>query len=341
MTTRPLTATHDELQAPRWQLRVLSGPLRGAVHQLGDRLSIGRSGSNDLQLAHEVISRQHVHVADDGQGRHVVIDLVSRNGTFVDGRRVERQVLRPHAVIRIADIELIYEPANPRATITWIRWGRDRHPIRFVAPDGTEHGPRLLDEIIEYRTLRAQSRRGELPNPRQQARHDALLAHLRQPAGVGADERRTFCRFECRFPAHLRLASGYERDCQIDDLGVDGARITVAGLDLGPDQSSADGLGFDEFVWLSIPLEGNGHPRDEILTSRIAWAAGSTVGLAFAGAPRSERHRAAAGSPEAFREDAPTMKLESRPAAATLRFERLLAQGLTRGPSRDGSGDAS
>lgn len=324
--TRPLLATRGELEPPRWQLRILSGPLRGAVHQLGDRLSIGRTGSNELQIAHEVISRQHAHVADDGQGRHVLVDLVSRNGTFVDGRRVERQVLRPHAVVRIADIELLYEPANPRAPVTWVRWGQERHPLQFVGPDTTEHGPRLLDEILEYRTLRAQSRRGELPNARQQTRHDALLAHLRQPEGAG-DERRAFSRFSCQFPATLRLASGHERPCRVHDLGVDGARITVEGLDLSPEESSVGGLGFDEFVWLSIPLEGNGHPRDEILTSRIAWVRSDIVGLAFAGAPRSERHRAAAGSREAFEEDAPTIKLEARPVAATQRFERLLAQG--------------
>lgn len=326
MPTPPLLATHGDLDRPRWQLRVLNGPLRGAVHLLGDRLGIGRAGTNDLQIAHDVISRQHAHVADDGQGRHVVVDLVSRNGTFVDGRRVERQVLRPHAVIRLADTELLYEPANPRAPVTWVRFGGERHPLRFVGPDGAEHGARLLEEILELRTLRAQSRRGELGNPRQQSRHDALLAHLRQPEGTGEVERRTFSRYTCDFPAILRLASGYERTCRVHDLAVDGARITVEGLDLRPDQSSDGGLDFDEFVWLSVPLEGNGRPRDEVLTSRVAWVGGNAIGLAFAGAPRSERHRAAAGSREAFEEDAPTVRLEVRPAA-TQRFERLLAQG--------------
>lgn len=320
-------ATQGVDDGPRWQLRVLDGPLRGVIHLLGDRLSIGRAGTNELQLAHEVVSRQHAHVADDGQGRHVLVDLVSRNGTFVDGRRVERQVLRPHALVRIADTELLYEPANPRAPVTWVRFGGERHPLRFVGPDGREHGARRLEEILEFRTLRAQSRRGELANPRQQARHDALMSLLRQPPGsTGADERRAFSRFECQFPATLRLASGAERTCRVHDLAVDGALVTVDGLDLQPDQSSDGGLDFDEFVWLSIPLEGNGHPRDEVLTSRVAWVAGDRLGLAFAGAPRSERQRAQAGSREAFEEDAPTVLLSARPAV-TQRLERLLAQG--------------
>ena len=328
----PLAATHGDLDEPRWQLRVLDGPLRGAVHLLGDRLSIGRSGANDLQLHHDVISRQHAHVAHDGQGRHVLVDLVSRNGTFVDGRRIDRQVLRPHALVRIADTELLYEPADARAPVAWVRWGQEQHALRFVGPDGAEHGARLLEEILEYRTLRAQSRRGELANPRQQARHDALQAHLRQPSNHfgderpgderPGDERRSFSRFACRFPATLRLATGQERPCTVLDLGVDGAQLTLDGPELD----------YDEFVWLSIPLEGNGHRREEVLTSRVAWVGGDKLGLAFAGAPRSERHRAAAGSREAFEEDAPTMQLVARPAA-TQRFERLLAQGRPIGTS--------
>jgi hypothetical protein len=313
---RPPLAAPSEIDPPRWQLRVLDGPLRGSVHVLGDRLSIGRAGSSDLQLLHEVVSRQHAHVALDADGHHVLVDLVSSNGTFVDGRRVERQQLRPHAIVRIADTQLVYEPADPHGPITRARWGNELHPLSFLGPDGVEHGGRLLDDILEYRTLRAQARRGELPHPAQQARFDALQGRLRQPMGHPGDERRAFGRYECWFPATLRLAAGQERPCSVHDLGVDGAQLSVEG----------EGLEHDEFVWLSISLEGNGQPRDEVLTGRVAWIDGDAIGLAFAGAPRSERHRATAGSREALQEDAPTVRITVRPAT-TQRFERLLAQG--------------
>lgn len=314
-------ATSGPLARPAWQLRVLDGPLRGSVHLLGDRLSIGRSGSCDLQLLHEAVSRQHAHVALDPAGHHVLVDLVSRNGTFVDGRRVERQALRPHAVVRVGETQLAYEPADPRGPATRVRRGQELFPLAFVGPGGVEHGGRLLDDILEYRTLRALARRGELPHPRQKARFEALEAHLRQPSGHG-DERRAFGRWECWFPATLRPSAGPERACSVHDLGVDGARLVVEGHELE----------HDEFVWLAISVEGSGPPRDEVLTGRIAWIDGDRLGLAFAGAPRSERHHATAGSRQALLEDAPTMELTVRPAA-TQRFERLLAQGRIVGPS--------
>lgn len=300
---------------------MLDGPLRGSVHVLGDRLSIGRGGSCELQLLHGGVSRQHAHVAVDAEGQHVVVDLVSRNGTFVDGRRVERQALRPQAVVRVGETQLVYEPADPHGPVTRVRYGSELYSLTFTGPDGVEHGSRLLDDILEYRTLRALARRGELPHPGQQARFEALQASLRQPTG-GGDERRTFGRYECWFPATLRLASGQERPCSVHDLGVDGAQLVVEGHELED----------DEFVWLGIPLEGNGRPRDEVLTSRVAWLDGDRLGLAFAGAPRSERHRATAGSPQALLEDAPTVQIAVHPAV-TQRFERLLAQGRPVGAS--------
>lgn len=320
--SHPFVAAEPEIDRPRWQLRVLDGPLRGSVHLVGDRLSIGRGGACDLQILHQAISRQHAHLALDPAGHHVLVDLVSRNGTFVDERRIERQVLRAHAVVRVGDVQLVYEPADPRGPVTRVRHGQELLPITFTGPDGVEHGGRLLDDILEYRTLRALARRGELPHPSQQARFEALQAHLRQPEGKGGDERRSFGRYACWFPAMLRLGSGQERPGTVLDLGVDGAQLVVEGHELE----------HDEFVWLGFSLEGSGHPRDEVLTGRVAWIDGHRLGLAFAGAPRSERHHATAGSRQALLEDAPTVELAVRPAT-TQRFERLLAQGRRAEPS--------
>jgi hypothetical protein len=268
------------------------------------------------------VSRQHAHGALDPEGQHVVVDLVSRNGTFVDGRRVERQALRPHAVVRVGDTQLVYEPADPHGPVTQVRYGGELFPLTFTGPDGVEHGSRLLDDILEYRTLRALARRGELPHPSQQVRFTALQAGLRQPTGHGSDERRAFGRYECWFPATLRLAAGQERPCTVHDLGVDGAQLVVERHELED----------DEFVWLVVSLEGGGRPRDEVLTARVAWLDGERLGLAFAGAPRSERHRATAGSPQALLEDAPTVQLAVHPVAAP-HVERVAMPGRAVGPS--------
>ncbi|MCA9706638.1 MAG: FHA domain-containing protein [Myxococcales bacterium] len=285
--------------APSWQLRILSGPLRGTMHPLVDRFGIGRSSGSDLVLVHESVSRQHAHIALDEHGLHVVVDLVSSNGTFVDGRRIEREVLRPHAILRIADTEMVYEPAQAPAPTTQVQRGLERVPVLLTGPDGIDHGGRRLDEIIEYRRLRARHLRGELRDPDASARFAALGQHLRPPEGSG--ERRAFWRFGCSLPAALRLSSGQEREGRIRDFGVDGAQIVV------PEH----GLEFDEIVWLSLLLEAGGRVREQVLAARVAWVDGDAIGLAFAGAPRAARRTSPADAAAlvSFDDGAPTVRM--------------------------------
>ncbi len=286
-----------------WQLRVLNGPLRGTVHPLSDRFGIGRSSRSDLQLAHEAVSRHHAHIAIDDEDRHVLVDLVSRNGSFVGGRKVERETLRPHTIVRIADTELVFEPATAPAATERVLRGHEKATVALVGPDGVEHGGQLLDEIIEYRTLRARDRRDGLDDDEERARFELLTQQLRQPPEAGLqDERRAFWRFSCSFPAMLRLPSDTELPCEIHDLGVDGARAEL----------TSHGLEFDDIVWLCLLLEAQGQVREHVLPARVAWVGNSGVGMAFAGAPRS-RERARPVSRPGFDEDAPTVRFDISP----------------------------
>ncbi|TWP35283.1 FHA domain-containing protein [Leekyejoonella antrihumi] len=54
-----------------------------------DALTIGRGRGNSILLDDMLVSRQHVRITADDEGL-VLEDLGSRNGTFVNGRRVER-----------------------------------------------------------------------------------------------------------------------------------------------------------------------------------------------------------------------------------------------------------
>ena len=53
----------------------------------GDRLTIGRSASNSIQIAEGHISREHAIVACQG-GAFTIDDVGSANGTFVNGVQV-------------------------------------------------------------------------------------------------------------------------------------------------------------------------------------------------------------------------------------------------------------
>jgi pSer/pThr/pTyr-binding forkhead associated (FHA) protein len=63
-------------------------------------LSIGRHPENAIVIDHMGVSGKHAQVDVEGEAV-VVTDLGSTNGTFVNGKRVERAELRPNDWITI------------------------------------------------------------------------------------------------------------------------------------------------------------------------------------------------------------------------------------------------
>ena len=63
-------------------------------------LTIGRNAENDIVIDHMGVSGKHARVDLEGQAA-VLTDLKSTNGTFVNGKRVERAELRPNDWINI------------------------------------------------------------------------------------------------------------------------------------------------------------------------------------------------------------------------------------------------
>jgi EAL domain-containing protein (putative c-di-GMP-specific phosphodiesterase class I) len=81
-----------------------SHPSRVPVVPLPFRL--GRRWDLPLALASQSVSWEHAEIVDDGEGGLRVRDLGSRNGTFVNGRRVEGEVaLAEGDLLRVAVLE--------------------------------------------------------------------------------------------------------------------------------------------------------------------------------------------------------------------------------------------
>ena len=81
------------------------GPLKGLTLDWKDGGSIGRDAANALALKDNGISRRHASIGRDGAG-WVLIDLNSRNGSLVNGKRVQRQALADGDLIRIGAVTL-------------------------------------------------------------------------------------------------------------------------------------------------------------------------------------------------------------------------------------------
>ncbi|MCX4241987.1 FHA domain-containing protein [Paraliomyxa miuraensis] len=304
----------------RWQLRVLNGPLCGATYAVGARLSIGRDATSDIQLSAQEVSRNHARIERGEDGTHVLVDLDSSNGTYVDGVLVRRHLLEPHAEITIADVELAYEPVpellrppmvpspggepnGPRRAAHTPVMAARRHapttPVGIAVPAGAirdrsghalvfEHpeiGPyvgNLLADIVEYRTLRARQLRGGLADPKLVSTFDRLKLKLKQPPSPGGQvPQRGFRRFGCWLFARLQLPSDEELSCHVCEVGVDGAQLVV----------EAHQVPINSPVRLAVDLVEAGNKRSIVLPGRASWTDGERLAMDFSGAPRREEGR--------------------------------------------------
>jgi hypothetical protein len=76
----------------RLQLRMVRGVPADGVYSLAAASSVGRGDGSDVMLADPSVSRRHAAIEIEGH-RAFVRDLQSKNGTFVNGERVERSPL--------------------------------------------------------------------------------------------------------------------------------------------------------------------------------------------------------------------------------------------------------
>jgi pSer/pThr/pTyr-binding forkhead associated (FHA) protein len=71
------------------------------------RISIGRTGDNDIILENRGVSRKHAQI-EFNDNAAVVIDNESLNGTFVNNRRITEEILHDNDVITIGKYSLTY-----------------------------------------------------------------------------------------------------------------------------------------------------------------------------------------------------------------------------------------
>jgi pSer/pThr/pTyr-binding forkhead associated (FHA) protein len=96
---------------PKASLKVIHSSDREAQGQVyplgGDEVTFGREAGNTLVISSDQASRQHARIVGAGGG-HLLQDLDSTNGTFVNTKQVKEQRLRHGDVIRIASTVLKY-----------------------------------------------------------------------------------------------------------------------------------------------------------------------------------------------------------------------------------------
>ena len=108
--TRALTggSTPSMITAPRNHayLIVLAGTNVGEMYKVEDGMVLGRGQEAGVRVVDDGVSRRHAHVRCEGEDCFIE-DLGSTNGTFLNGDRVMRSVLKDGDKIRVGSTTIL------------------------------------------------------------------------------------------------------------------------------------------------------------------------------------------------------------------------------------------
>jgi len=94
------------------RLEAVSGPLKGKLFSLIlDEVSIGRDPSNEISLLDPLVSRRHCVIRKE-EGGFRLLDLESRNNSFIGGVPVRERILVHGDQIRLGDSILVFRAAG-------------------------------------------------------------------------------------------------------------------------------------------------------------------------------------------------------------------------------------
>lgn len=90
-------------------LKMVRGPQVGLKYPLNHgETTIGRNPQCDIFLNDMTVSRQHASITEQ-DGAHIINDMQSFNGVWVNNKSVERHTLRPGDYVQIGKYDFIYE----------------------------------------------------------------------------------------------------------------------------------------------------------------------------------------------------------------------------------------
>ena len=92
-------------------LIVMSGKSKGDYYPLGRRTTvIGRDEALLVQILDEGISRKHMQIRfDNNTGHYFALDMKSKNGVFINDRKIESEILLADGDrIRIGDTIILF-----------------------------------------------------------------------------------------------------------------------------------------------------------------------------------------------------------------------------------------
>lgn len=115
-----------------------------------DPVVIGRAEEHAVSIPDKSLSRSHARLERDGD-RVVIVDLLSKNGTFVNGEKIARRALRHGDTVVLGDIVFLYAAAS----------GNDTALLTAPRPRAVRALTRIPIERISGETAPPPSRRAD------------------------------------------------------------------------------------------------------------------------------------------------------------------------------------
>ena len=114
VTEEMLSRTFVLMETP--MLEVRKGKTAGQNFSLNRAfpVSIGRSRVNEIPLDDVTVSGQHCRIIPEN-GKHVLYDLGSTNGTFVNDKKIQRAILRVGDMIKVGETHFLYKIEQHRS----------------------------------------------------------------------------------------------------------------------------------------------------------------------------------------------------------------------------------
>ena len=163
--TKPSLASRPNLDDDR---TVLAQPRHDALHvellnaqgqllgqfDFSERFSVGRSPGNNIAIAHDVVSRNHLEIKPEPAG-WCLYNLNSTNGVFIDGRAINHEVLHFPVMIALGVAGFYLRIDSQQSDVTKIVIPPpSTEPV--APPEPTSHRQNRSQADIEQRLLAAE-----------------------------------------------------------------------------------------------------------------------------------------------------------------------------------------
>ena len=118
------------------KVSIKAGPDTGRIYEVAQAAILGRLDTNDIPVKDGKASREHAKIYKQGE-QYAIVDLNSSNGTFVNGEKITKRILKSGDEIAIGTVRLVFELPEPQEKKAPARKSLDEAFDKPKKEDGT------------------------------------------------------------------------------------------------------------------------------------------------------------------------------------------------------------